>query len=91
MEGNIEGHAVLGAPVSLEPLAIDGYAVEGVSEGESVGVAVGATLGTSVGECVGWSVGATEGHAVLGAPVSLEPLAIDGYAVEGVSEGVRVG
>jgi hypothetical protein len=101
--GKMEGHVVLGAPVSLEPLAIDGYAVEGVSEGETVGIAVcsfdddeldadeldaiGAVWRVGDGELVG----DIEGHAVLGAPVSLEPLAIDGYAVDGVSEGESVG
>ena len=49
--GTTEGHAVLGAPVSLEPLRIDGYAVEGRNVGESVDV--GTTVGTSVGVTVG--------------------------------------
>jgi hypothetical protein len=48
-----------------------------------VGVDVGATLGLLLGVMVGESVGAIVGHAVLGAPVWLEPLANVGYAVVG--------
>jgi hypothetical protein len=93
--GTIVGHAVLGAPVWLEPLANVGYAVEGVSVGDSVGkpvgVTVGVTVGTWLGVMVGESVGEIVGHAELGAPVLPEPLANVGYAVDGTRVGDFVG
>jgi hypothetical protein len=55
----------------------------GEPEGTPVGVAVGISVGVMVGEFVGEIVG----HAVLGAPVWLEPLANVGYAVVGARVG----
>jgi hypothetical protein len=93
--GEIVGHAVLGTPVWLEPFPNVGYPVVGTRVGypvgEPEGVAVGALLGTWLGVVVGESVGAIVGHAELGTPVWLEPLANVGYAVVGARVGEPVG